>query len=179
MYHAKALRIIGQSLESARVATFEVEKQEYDYLVKCNDLTTAGEWILRSATSENFLADPLNRQPLSTSGFRFTPLDISRLDAQWQKQRRNRSSSETQISNRLSQFLRTLGDHLERAGANVFHISWKTDSVSVEYFQPDGHPESRTFTISKLHELGLHNRFRRSSRPSSNMPPPPHRRLTH
>jgi hypothetical protein len=179
MYHAKALRVIGQSLETARVATFEVEKQEYDYLVKCSALTTAGEWILRSATSENFLADPLNRRPLSTGGFRFTPLDVSRLDAQWQKRRRNRSSLETQISSGLSQLLRTVGDHLERTGANVFHISWNTDSVSIEYLQPDGGRESRTFTIAKLHELGLHSRFRRSSRPLSNIPAVPPRRLTH
>ncbi len=172
MAHANSLRVIGQSLEDARVATFELEKDGHDYLVKSSVLTAAAEWILRNATGENSLTAPTYRRSSSNSPFRFTPLDISRLDSQWQKQRRNQSSLQMEVSSKLSQLLRSLGDHFDRAGANAFHISWTSDSVSVDYQQADGQSEARSFTAGKLQELGLHNRFRRASRGSWIKPAP-------
>jgi len=49
---------------------------------------------------------------------------------------------------------------------NAFHVSWKGDSVCVDYQEADGNglTDSRTFTLEKLQQLGLHTRFRRSSR---------------
>lgn len=172
MAHANSLRVIGQSLENARIATFDLEKNGQDYLVKSSALTPAGEWILRNATSENFLADPAYRRSSGNSPFRFTPIDISRLDAQWQKQRQSHSSLQTQVSSKLSQLLRSLGDHFDRAGASAFHISWTPNSVSVDYQQADGQSESRSFTTGKLQELGLHNRFRRANQNSQIKPAP-------
>ena len=171
MAHANSLRVIGQSLESARIATFELEKTGDDYLVKSSALTAAGEWILRNATSESFLTAHAGKRDSSGSAFRFTPLDIFRLDSQWQKQRQTHSSLQTQVSSKLSQLMRSLGDHFDKAGTNAFHISWTPDSVSVDYQQADGESESRNFTPGKLQELGLHNRFRRANRSSSTNPP--------
>ena len=56
MSHAKSLRVIGQTLEAARVTTFKLEKHAQPYRL----------WI----------ADRL---------FSFGPADISRLDAKAQK----------------------------------------------------------------------------------------------
>jgi hypothetical protein len=163
MAHANSLRVIGQSLENARIPTFELEKNGQDYLVKTGALTPAAEWILRNATSENFLADPAYRRSASNSPFRFTPVDISRLDAQSQKQRQNQSPSQIQAASKLSHLLRSLGDHFDRVAASSFHISWTPDSVWVDYQQANGQTESRSFTTGKLQELGSHNRFRRAS----------------
>jgi hypothetical protein len=168
MAHGKSLRVIGQSLETARIEEFELEKDGHDYLVKGSGLSAAGEWILRNATSENFLT--AGRRPSDIDLFRFTPTDISRLDSQWQKQRKNGSSLRTLVSSRLAQLMRSLGDHLDRAGANTFHVVWSAGSVFVDY-QAGEQCDSRTFTTGKLEELGLHNRFHRASPSSSTRPP--------
>ncbi len=171
MTHARSLRVIGQSLEAARIATFELEKDGHDYLVSSDALSPSSEWILRNATSEGFLSENFgHRSSSSGSAFRFSSAVISRLEAQWQKQRRNHSSSQTQVSSKLSQLMRSLGDHFDRAGANAFHIFWTPDSVAVDYQQADGQSESRTFTSRKLQEFGLLNRFHRSHRSSSTNP---------
>src|SRR6266545_2976853 len=74
------------------------------------------------------------------------------------------SSSQTQGSSKLSQLVRSLGDHLDRTEVSSFHILWTPDSVSVDYQESDGQSDSRTFTAEKLQQLGLHIRFRRSNR---------------
>ena len=164
MAYAKSLRVIGQSLEVARVTTFELEKDGQDYLVQSDSLTRTGEWILRQAIGERDLiaqsSVTVNR-PL-----RFTPVVISQLDSYGRKQRRNHASPQTQGSNKLSQLLRSLGDHIERTEIGAFHVSWTPHSVSINYKKPDGKTDSRTFTPEKLQQLGLHIRFRRSSRSS-------------
>lgn len=163
MAHAKSLRVIGQSLEAAGVTVFELEKDGQDHLVQSDSMTPAGEWILRNLKGESVSTEDSVRRSSVSNPLRFTPLDISCLDSHWQKQRRNHSSSQTQASNKLSQLLRSLGDHLDRAGASFFHVSWTRDSVSVDYRAGDGRSDCRTFTPEKLQELGLHTRFRRSS----------------
>jgi len=89
---AKCLRVIGQSLEAARIATFELEKHDQHYLVSIFSLTEADDLILRHTLRDKDVA------PL----FCFSPADISRLDAQAQKRRRNQSSSATRLSKMLS-----------------------------------------------------------------------------
>jgi hypothetical protein len=164
MTYAKSLRVIGQSLEVARVTTFELEKDGQDYLVRSESLTQTGDWILRNAISESDFTQQSGRRSSVHSPLRFTPLDISRLDSYRQKQRRSHSSSQTQGSSKLSQLLRSLGDHLDRTEVSSFHILWTPDSVSVDYQESDGQSDSRTFTAEKLQQLGLHIRFRRSNR---------------
>lgn len=161
MGHAKPLRVIGQSLEVSRVETFELEKDAQDYIVRSDSLSKTGEWILRHALNENDFSPPSGRQ--RTANLRFTPADISRLDAQGQRHRQNQASSNTQGSNRPSQLLRALGDHLDRIEANDFRISWTLGFVSVDYRGPDGESDSRAFTAEQLQRLGTNSRFRRSS----------------
>src|SRR5262245_6118897 len=112
MAHAKSLRVIGQSLEAAKVAAFELKKDGQDYLVQSDCWKPSGDWILRELKGENTLTDHSVRHSSFTDPVRFTPLDITRLDSRWQKQRRHHSSSQTQVSGNLSQLLRSLGEHL-------------------------------------------------------------------
>ncbi len=164
MAHAKSLRVIGQSLEVARAAAFELENDGQSYVLRSDSLTQTGEWILQNALSENEFSERRTRPPTIKRSLRFSPPDISRLDAEGQKRRRNQTSSRME-SSKLSQLLRTLGDHLDRTAASAFHISWSPDSIFVDYQRADGESDSRTFTPEKLQQLGLHTRFRRSSRP--------------
>src|SRR5687768_8716086 len=85
MVHAKSLRVIGQSLEAARVEAFELEKYDEYYVVWSNCLTEAGEWILRNALSHGDLCAQRSRESTGNRTFCFRPADITRLDAQSQK----------------------------------------------------------------------------------------------
>jgi len=49
MTYAKSLRVIGQSLEVARVTTFELEKDGPDYLVRSDSLTQTGDGVVKGA----------------------------------------------------------------------------------------------------------------------------------
>jgi hypothetical protein len=140
MNHGKSLRAIGQSLEAARLANFQIENRGEKYLV---------------------LSDSLSLRVR-----RFTPADIWKLDALGQKQRRSHSSSHTQTSKKLSQLLRSLGNQLDKAGSKGFQITFTSGGVSVDYQKADGQSESRTFTMADLQEVGLHNRIRRDNRTS-------------
>lgn len=164
MAHAKSLRLIGQSLETAKLQSFEIETDGPTYVVRSDSLTAASEWILRHALIPNDVAEQSSRPSTVSRSVHFAPADISRLDDQAQKQRRVQASPHPQMYRRLSQLLRALGDHLDRAQINTFYISWTADSASVHFQSTDGQRDSRTFTAEKLEQLGSHSRFLRSSR---------------
>jgi hypothetical protein len=64
MNYAKSLRVIGQSLEVARVTTFELEKDGQDYLVRSDSLSETSEWILRNAVGESNFTEQSSRRRL-------------------------------------------------------------------------------------------------------------------
>ena len=161
MGHAKSLRVIGQCLDTARVSVFEVEKNGQNYLLSVDSVSKAGEWILRNALDDNALSQALVRSA-DNRRFCFNPADIARLDIEAQRQRDSHSSANAQPSNRLSQALRALGDHLDITEVTSFRLSWKFDDAAVDYQERDGECGSRTFTTEKLERLGFHSRFRRS-----------------
>jgi hypothetical protein len=163
MSYAKSLRVIGQSLEVAKLRVFELQTDGPNYVLSSDSLSRTGEWILRHALSRDDLSDQRAPQSTVSRVVSFAQGDISRLDDQAQKLRRNDSSPHTEAYSRLSQLLRTLGDHLDRTQVGAFHISWTSDSVSVDFQSLDGQSDSRTFTTEKLQQLGSHSRFRRSS----------------
>jgi hypothetical protein len=137
MVHSKSLRVIGQSLEAARVTTFELEKYGNYYVVWTDYLTEADERILNNALYNHDFSAQVTRQSIAHRSFCFAAADITRLDAQSQRKRRNHSSSHRQESKLLSQLLRALGDHLDRTEVHTFHISWTPDSISIDYQTPD------------------------------------------
>ena len=177
MAHSKSLRVIGQSLEAARLAAFELRLDGSDYVLTSDALTAAGEWILRHAVS---LVDEREQGTPQTQVIRlvrFNPITISRLDDQARKQRRNDLLPNSQAYNRLSQLLRALGDHLEQSDVSAFQVFWKQDSALLSFNSRDGQSDSRTFTADKLQQLGSLSRFRRSSggRADYKTPSPPNR----
>jgi hypothetical protein len=62
MPYAKSLRVIGQSLEVARVTTFELEKDGQDYLVRSDSLTQPGDRILRNAIGQSDFTEQSSRR---------------------------------------------------------------------------------------------------------------------
>jgi hypothetical protein len=161
MSHAKSLRVIGQLLEAAKVATFEVEKHGQHYFV-CASLTKEGELILRNALQDTDFASQNKRQAIPHV-FCFNPGDISRLDARAQKRRRNQSSSAAPPSRMLSHQLRSLGDHLDRLELSAFHIMWTAGSVILGYQPVDQNWNYRRFTAEELRQRGLHRKLLRTS----------------
>ena len=132
MSHAKALRVIGQTLEAARVTTFKLEKHADSYRV----------WIAKHL-------------------FCFGPGDISRLDSKAQKRRKNHSAA-TRPPTSLSQQLRALGGHLDRIEVSSFRVMWTAGSALLDYKRVSGERNFRTFTAEELRQLGLHRTLLRS-----------------
>jgi len=162
MTYANSLRAMGQLLESANIVAFELKKTGQYYIVQSDSLARTGEWILRNALSGSDVSLLNRRRSADERSLCFTQPDISRLDAQGKRRRREHSSAQTQSSRKLSQLLRSLGDHLDKRAVVTFHISWTHESVFADYQGADGQSDCRTFTPGKLQQLGLYTRFRRS-----------------
>jgi hypothetical protein len=163
MLHAKSLRVIGQVLEAAEIAAFEVEKHSPEYVVWSASLTNTAEQVVRNALKHGNGAPHAARQPKTGPAFCFSPADISRLDAQAQKRRGSRSFSNARGTRLLSHGLRTLGDHLDKVQVTGFHIMWTLDSVILDYERVNGQRNCRTFAAEELQTLCAHPRLRRSS----------------
>lgn len=163
MSHARSLRVIGQSLEAAGVLTFELEKYGPQYMLWTDSLAEAGVRILRNALRQNNAVSQEPHHARVNRVFCFSPADISRLDAQAQKQRRNQSLSATPTAKLLSHGLRSLGDHFDRMQVNAFRIEWTIDSVSIHYQRVNGLSHCKTFTIEEVQKLGAaHSSLRKS-----------------
>jgi hypothetical protein len=165
MLQSKSLRAIGQSLEILRVEAFELEKEDYSYVVRSKSLSPTSQWIFRNSVVERVWDSPGTAQNSTQVGndwLRYDSTDISWLDAQGRKSRRSVSFAQVRGVSRLSQLLRTLGEHLDRIEASGFKISWAPNSVAVEYQTPDGNHDRESFTAEKLHEMDSHMRLRKS-----------------
>lgn len=163
MAHAKSLRVIGQSVESARIVTFELEKYGAQYMLWSEAVTEASERFLRHLLGDSNGASDHASCRSSKRVFVFSPADILRLDAQAQKQRRNQSFAAAPSDKLISHGLRVLGDQLDRLQANAFRIDWMRGSVLVDYQRLDGARNFRTFTFAEIRELDLQPKLRRSS----------------
>jgi hypothetical protein len=160
--HATSLRVIGQSLEAARLTVFELRMEGEDLLVVTDALSQTAEWILRRGLYDHWKEE--TDRPAINQTVRFTPLDISLLDRQARRQRGVGLTPSRQAFNRLSQLLRTVGEHLDRTDANSFRVLWGSAEILVDSASADGHHDVRTFSVEKLEQLGSSLRFRRSSR---------------
>ena len=162
--HAKSLRIIGQSLEAACLGVFAVASDGKDLLITSEALTETAEWILCRGLHGTDWKKEAGKSMIGRA-IRFTPEDISVLDQQAQRRRGVGSLANKEANKRLSQILRTIGDHLDRTRADNFRVTWRSNGIEVDSTSADGHQDSRTFLPDKLEQLGSHLRFRRSATP--------------
>lgn len=161
--HAKWLRVIGQSLETAGIEAFEIDNNGETYVVSSESVSSNGAWILRNCVGSSSSLRIIDADRAAKISLRLDTTDLAHLDAQG-KRKRGEAGSKSQAVVKLSQLLRTLGDHLDRTQVSAFHIAWLPYSVTVEYEELRGQTDSRSFTAEKLQQLGLHSRFRRGNR---------------
>jgi hypothetical protein len=162
MAHATSLRVVGQLLEIAKVPVFQVVTDGSYYVVHSDSLTPANHWILRHLLTPRNPSEQSAHQPTTSRSLRLSPSDILDFDRA-QLQKRINSSHGARTYRRLSQLLRALGDHFDRAQVRTFHFSWSGEAASAEFESLDRKGDSRTFTAEKLEQLGSHSRFLRAS----------------
>jgi hypothetical protein len=161
MLHASSLRVVGQALEPANVAAFDLEKHGDFYVVWSESLTDSAQWISRYGLKADCAAAGARTDKVHCS-LCFSRSDIARLDSYAVKRRRKKSSAYVPTG-QLSQLLRTVGDHLDRHSVVNFHLSWTADEIRIVTL-PSGDLilETITLTREKLRQLSLHTRLRRS-----------------
>jgi hypothetical protein len=171
MQYSQNLRVIGQSMELAHIDEFEVEKDGQFYLVRGRSLTPDSRRIIKDSLAEGFQDDlrPAEKnKPIASEEeegcLRYDSRMMSCLNGLGQKKRRRYLPAAAHGAHTLSQDLRSLGEHLDRAGARTFTIVWHPKSVSVTYQTLDDRNEHRIYGVNNLQELGLKMRFRRSAR---------------
>src|SRR4029078_3805617 len=161
MSHAKSLRVVGQCLEYAHIATFELEKYGPQYMLWSDAVNDAGETALRNFLNDRLEFSNETRHHSPKRVFVFSPADIARLDAQAQRQRKNRQNQAMPPNKIVSHGLRILGEHLDRLQANAFRIEWLSGSVIMDHQRLDGARSFKRFTFEEIHRVFL--------------PPPPRR----
>lgn len=169
MPHTKALRAIGQSLESLGVSVFEIEKDGRDYVVRSDELPDIVQFTRKKSLSEKIWESPSGArkgvglaQP--DGSFRYVPSYVSWLDSQGRRKRRRRFSAQASSTHLLSQLLRTVGKHVDRVEPHALQIFWNENEVSVRYEPGTKELITEILSIDKLRELTLRMRFRRSRR---------------
>ena len=168
MPHARSLRPIGQSLETAHIEAFTLDKKNNSYVMRSESLTPTRQWIVARNSIVETVWDSLahdQKRPQLTGGdgwVCYDPVVISRLEAQGRQKRRSNFARAREA--RLSSLMRAVGAQLDIMQVNSFSLFWAPDSVSVEYETRDGQRERRDFSVEKLRELSLRMRFRRSNR---------------
>jgi hypothetical protein len=153
-----------------RLQTFSLETKGQAYIVRSESLTATHEWMLRNILTDNCpdSAAP-DKTELTVGGgsLRYGPREISRLNAQKQKKRRQHGFQQGGEGHKLPDLLRALGEHLDMKEASALDIFWTTEAALVEYCTPDGVCERKNLTIAKLHQFALRSKFRRTHRRSS------------
>jgi hypothetical protein len=169
MPHAKALRAIGQSLESIGVVAFVMEKNGRNYIVRSDSLPEISELSHKQSLSEKVWDSAVSARKAThlirdDGTLQYDPAYVSWLDAQGRKKRRKRLSAQATGSMKFSQLLRTVGRHIDRLEPHAFTVSWTRDSVTIDYDLGDGQKLSEIIPVDKVRELTVRMRVRRMPR---------------
>ena len=164
--YARALRAIGESLETKGISCFDLEKSAENYIVRPTDRASAtgaeakfikkvAEIVRRFQKSQKAQPNPTTAQQLC-----YTPLDVSRLTSE--QRARHGKVNAMPDAHKLSQILRLVGDDLDRKEARAFTLSVSHASVSVWYANNDGHRKHESFTIQNLYDRAVRMYLRRT-----------------
>ena len=161
MKYAQSLRVIGQTLEVAKVLSFTLEGDGHHFRLLSDSMSRTAEWMLRYVAEENDSPTTADRRasagrstPAELKPVRFSDAVIARLNEREAKRRGSLARPEEESSVKLSHLLRTLGDHLDRNSARTFHIFWMADTIILDYQRSDGLTDRQRFTAEKLIEFG-------------------------
>jgi len=85
--HARWLRVIGQTLETAGIEAFEIDKRGEMYVVSSQSVTSNGAWILRNCLGTSSTLRTIDEDRAAKISLRLGAADLARLDAQGQRKR--------------------------------------------------------------------------------------------
>jgi hypothetical protein len=159
--NSQALRAIGQSLEFLGMRSFELEKQGKDCILRVMGNEAPNETVEKSFLQliSGVIWGPRDsNNPPSQTGklvgaFRYSCADIFWLEAQGTS-RRGRANAVTNTQ-KLSQALRVIGEHLDRKKARDYTVSMPGQSVLIVYQTSSGYESRESFTEENLSNLGV------------------------
>lgn len=161
MRYAQSLRVIGQTLEVAKVSSFTLEGDSQNCRLQSDSMSRTAEWMIRYVAEENDSPTTADRRApdgraksAELKPVRFSDAALARLNEREAKRRGSLARHEEEMSGKLSQLLRTLGEHLDRNSARTFHIFWMRDTIILDYQRSDGLTDRQRFTAEKLIEFG-------------------------
>jgi hypothetical protein len=175
--YAKPLRTIGQALEALHVKDIDIESQGNDYLVRGKIEAHLLQPAPREHNHENKLrmiwaklrgkkANGNGDSQIASSPipfeFRYTPEDVERLEQEGQARRNNTDGMPNNHS--VSQILRTVGGYVETRRARFVGVSWKEQSITIQYEKSDGHKTVEEMSVSSLYDYCIHMYMQRSGR---------------
>ena len=145
MPYDKALRVIGQALESRNINVFELKNNGERY------------WIHGTPEKDSSLKARLRdwreriRGHSLGSSFTYVVADLERLEQQGRLQRA--TPNRLPDLYRLSNTLRTLGCYLDRQGAELLEIHKRPLSMTILYHNQYGHPDVEERSIASFYNL--------------------------
>lgn len=149
--YAQSLRAIGQALETLRLHSFELRKDNADYILRVRISASAGK--VKSISAKLSVDVKHFKKQALDFAIPVTSSVIARLDAEGRSRQRRTSSAPTAD---LSLSLRVLGHFLDEKRAVNFSMSWSPHSVIVQYQTANGSHRVRDFTTQNLYEHAVH-----------------------
>lgn len=149
--YAQSLRAIGQAMETLRLQSFELCKDDAEYFLRVRISASAGKVKTISAKLSVDVRQ-FQKQALDFA-IPVTNSVIARLDAEGRSRQGRTLRAPTAD---LSLSLRVLGHFLDEKRAVTFSMSWSPHSVIVQYQTPDGSHGVRDFTTQNLYERAVH-----------------------
>jgi len=138
------LRAIGQALETRRISTFELKKQDSYYTVRGKPERDRSLFaILTKWRRMGRVRDAVT--------VTITPPDIERLDRQGTAKRAKADRLPDFYS--VSNTLRTIGSYLDLKGAQLLEIHKGVLSVTMLYEDNEGHPKLEERTVASFYNL--------------------------
>ncbi len=152
----QTLRAIGQALEGHGLNAFDLKSSGDNYLVRGEPgKINALQMLLRKWQSRY-------RRDNDSSGIRYTPQDIDRLERQGRARRGGPQRLPDFYS--LSNILRTIGAYLDMKDAYLLQVYKQDLKVMILYQTSEGHPKAEERTIASFYNLSLEMYQKRQKR---------------
>jgi hypothetical protein len=143
--YERALRAIGQALETQEFKVVNVKPSGENYIVSGDPAKVAALQAL--------LAKWQGRRLRRTGPFQksYTLIDIAKLE--YQGRARRSAPDKIPDFHKLSTFLRTVGAYLDRKGAQLLQIQKSDKTVTLLYQAEEGHPKIEERSVASFYAL--------------------------
>ena len=158
--YAQNLRAIGQALEDLHLEILDLQADGNEYLVR-------GRVEARRQDRHGLKAawQRLRGQDSQAAKFRYTPLDVDRLEMAGQLRRRDPNGMPDPYS--LSSILRSVGASVDLMGARLLRVTKRNQWLTIQYETALGGRNLDERTVSSLYDFFVHMYLHRSNRHTS------------